>query len=184
MQQRSPGVLCVERPPACYCAERRSSHLVCTPDWWDLQNSSCHRSNKTCAAGVQDNRSAHMKASALLGKLIVVVSFFFDVSKLGYLEQSVTTVLGYPTSVDVCVVTNAPEKLGRVFETWEVSSENLWVCKESWAADADDHKYALLWRHRSVLAAAAAGVLVCAWPPSQHGCNSRVTCCERKAHGI
>ena len=100
-----------------------------------------------------------MKLSPLLAKIFVVVSFSWDVSKLGYLEQSVTTVLGYPTLVDVCVATNAPDKLERVFGTWDVSRESLWVCAESRAVDPDQHQYALLWRHRSVLAAAAAGVL-------------------------
>ena len=80
-----------------------------------------------------------MRVSPLLAKIYMCVSFVWDFSKLGCYEQSVATVLGYPTSVDVCVVTNAPEKLGRVFETWEVSSKNLWVCEESWAASADDH---------------------------------------------
>ena len=99
-----------------------------------------------------------MKLSPLLARLFVCVSFAWDVRKLGYLEQTVTTVLGYPTSVDVCVVTTAPDRLERVFGTWTVSKERLWVCAESWAADTDDHDYALLWRHRSVLAAATAGV--------------------------
>ena len=102
-----------------------------------------------------------MKLSPLLAKIFTVVSFAWDVSKLGYLEQSITTVLGYPTSVDVCVVTDAPDNLERVFGTWDVSRENLWVCPESRAADSDQHQYALLWRHRSVVAAAAAGVLQC-----------------------
>ena len=98
------------------------------------------------------------KLSPLLAKIFVCVSFAWDVGKLGYLEQTVKTVLGYPTSVDVCVVTTSPQKLERVFGTWDVSGERLWVCTESWATDLDDHDYALLWRHRSVLAAAAAGV--------------------------
>ena len=103
-----------------------------------------------------------MKLSPLLAKIFVCVSFAWDVGKLGYLEQTVTAVLGYPTSVDVCVVTTAPENLERVFRTWDVPKERLWVCAESWAADADEHDYALLWRHRAVLAAAAAGALECA----------------------
>ena len=102
-----------------------------------------------------------MIVSPLLAKLFVCISFAWDVSKLGYLEQSISTVLGYPTSVDVCAVTNAPDRLERVFGTWDVPRENLWVCAESWAADLDGHKYALLWRHRSAVAAAAAGVLKC-----------------------
>ena len=99
-----------------------------------------------------------MTVSPLLAKLFVCISFAWDVSKLGYLEQSVSTVLGYPTSAHVCIVTTAPDKLERVIRAWDVSREKLWVCAESWLADLDDNKYALLWRHRSVLAAAAAGV--------------------------
>ena len=99
-----------------------------------------------------------MKVSPLLAKIFVCVSFAWDIRKLGYLEQAVSTVLSYPTSVDACVVTNAPDKLERVFETRHVSKERPRVCRESWAADVDSNKYALLWRHRLVLAAAAAGV--------------------------
>ena len=101
-----------------------------------------------------------MKVSPLLAKICVVVSFAWDVRKLGYLEQAVSTVLSYPTSVDACVVTNAPDKLERVFASWFVSKVRPRVCAESWAADLDGNKYALLWRHRSILAAAAAGVLL------------------------
>ena len=82
-----------------------------------------------------------MKLSPLPAKIFVVVSFVFDVSKLGYLEQSAPRCLATQRSVDVCIVTNAPDKLERVFESWDVSRERLWVCAESWAANADDHKY-------------------------------------------
>ena len=98
-----------------------------------------------------------MIVSPLLARLFVCISFAWDIRKLGYLEQSVSTVLSYPTSVDACVVTNAPDKLERVIENWDASKERPQVCAQSWSSDLDGHKYALLWRHRSVLAAAAAG---------------------------
>ena len=101
-----------------------------------------------------------MKVSPLLAKIFCCISFAWDVRKLGYLEQAVSMVLSYPTSVDACVVTNAPDKLERVFASWVVSTERPRVCAESWAADLDGNKYALLWRHRSVLAAAVTGVLL------------------------
>ena len=93
--------------------------------------------------------------SRLLASIFVCISFAWDVHKLGYLEQTVTAVLSYPTLVDVCVVTNAPKKLERVFADWDLNS--LWVCDESWGTDTDPNKYALLWRHRAVIAAAARG---------------------------
>ena len=98
-----------------------------------------------------------MKISPLLAKIFVCISFAWDVHKLGYLEQSITAVLSYPTVVDVCVVTNAPDKLERVFADWDMM--NLWVCDESWAEeDSDPNQYALLWRHRAVMKAASKGV--------------------------
>ena len=103
-----------------------------------------------------------MKLSPLLAKIFCCISLRTSLGcpqKLGYLEQTVTTVLGYPTSVDVCVVTTAPDYLERMFATWDLPNEQLWVCAESWAANTDKHDYALLWWHRSVLAAAAAGAL-------------------------
>ena len=97
-----------------------------------------------------------MKISPLLAKIFVCISFAWDIHKLGYLEQSITAVLSYPTVVDVCVVTDAPDKLERVFADWDMT--NLWVCDESWAKDSDPNKYALLWRHRAVMKAASKGV--------------------------
>ena len=96
-----------------------------------------------------------IKVNPLLAKIFVCISFAWDVSKLGYLEQSVATVLGYPTNVDVCVLTDHPDKLENVFLAWEM--RGLRVCEESGAADDDPNQYALLWRHRAVLARAATG---------------------------
>ncbi len=93
---------------------------------------------------------------SLLLHLFVCISFQWNVSKLGYLEQSVSTVLTYPTRVNVCVVTDAPVRLERVLARWGM--KDVWVCDESRSLLADSHPYALVWRHRDVLANAAKSV--------------------------
>ena len=96
-------------------------------------------------------------AKHLLLNLFVCISFKWNVSKLGYLEQTITTVLGYPTSVRACVVTDAPEKLERVFDSWRLKDISL--CEEHSTDVEDRHPYALVWRHREIIATAAKRVI-------------------------
>jgi len=97
------------------------------------------------------------KLSPLLAKILVVVSFHWNVGKLNYLSTTIDNVLRYPSEVHTCITTNRPERLKRVFAAWELPADSVWVCPEPATPDNDTYRYALLWRHRAVIGAAASG---------------------------
>ena len=121
-------------------------------------NSQSIKCSMVCFVGLLKRMTKH-----LLLNLFVCISFKWNVSKLGYLEQTITTVLGYPTSVRACVVTDAPVKLERVFDSWRL--KHLSLCEEHSTDVEDRHPYALVWRHREIIATAAKRVL-------RHSCQA------------
>jgi hypothetical protein len=95
-----------------------------------------------------------MALSSLLHRIFVCVTFGWNVEKLEYLQQTVSTVLQYPTHVDVCVVTNDEAALANVLLQWDLGS--VWVCKTE-RDDADPNRYALLFEHRHAIQKAFLG---------------------------
>ena len=63
------------------------------------------------------------------------------------LLQVIQTYTGYPTNVEVCVITNAPERLSSVMHTrWNFTSVSVCGTKREMT-----HAFQLAWEHRDIM---------------------------------
>ena len=90
--------------------------------------------------------------SPLLGKLLIVVSYHWDVTKLIYLAAVLDTIRTYETQVHVVIVTDNDNALTRVLEGWghlNDSNPRLHIWQAPFTNDTNKH--ALLWAHRQAI---------------------------------
>lgn len=90
--------------------------------------------------------------SPLLERLLVVVTYHWDVTKLVYLATMLDVIRTYETQVDVVIVTDNDKALTRILDEWgylQGGNPRLQI----WQAPAttDTQKYALLWAHRQAV---------------------------------
>lgn len=90
--------------------------------------------------------------SPLLGKLLVVVSFHWNVTKLIYLTTMLDTIRTYKTRVHVVIVTNQAQALRRALQKTKLFSGNNPTLQITQAPPTEDtNEHALLWAHRKVI---------------------------------
>lgn len=90
--------------------------------------------------------------SPLLGMLLVVVSYHWDVTKLIYLTTILDTIRTYETRVHVVIVTDNERALRRALRKIEPFNGNNRTLQISRAPPTKDtNKHALLWAHRQVI---------------------------------
>jgi len=90
--------------------------------------------------------------SELLERLLIVVTYHWDVSKLVYLAVMLDVIRTYETQVDIVIVTDNGKALTRVLEEWGYLKDinprlQIWQAPPS----NDSNKYALLWAHRQAV---------------------------------
>lgn len=97
-------------------------------------------------------RGQKCEVSPLLGKLLIVVSYHWDVTKLIYLAALLDTIRTYETRVHVVIVTDHERALYRTLQKWEHFDYST-LTLQIWQAPStnDTNKHALLWAHRQAI---------------------------------
>lgn len=95
------------------------------------------------------------------------ITYNWNVRKLVFLKLTISTIRQYETAVDICIITNEPDKAREVLHKWQFLSTR--VCE--FDSKVEDEQYALVWKHREVFDKALS---------SGEGCCTCI-CCQRQA---
>jgi len=74
------------------------------------------------------------------------ITYNWNVRKLVFLKLTISTIRQYETAVDICIITNEPDKAREVLHKWQFLSTR--VCE--FDSKVEDEQYALVWKHREV----------------------------------
>ena len=95
-----------------------------------------------------DDQSCTDFVSPVLRKILLCVTFHWNVVKLVYLESVLATAASYQTDVDILIVTDNGSSLSALIASWGwAHSVRVWEAKE----DADERLYSLLWTHKNAI---------------------------------